>query len=330
MNRRVFEISLVAALLACCVISPDGDAAKKKKAKTPGLYQCFGPGCNIPSIVEEVDPEAQAIIWKLSHQPELMNVEYLKYWIGRPHNEKHARTQINPNFHWKDKHEKVRYELQLTQQQPGQVVHAQMTVNLDGMGISFDKLAQMYGQPAKRFYDYQAHPAEIYTFVPGTYVCFSSPANTFRCNTAKIVYSGPALPQPSMTDIAEAEAAMVARGAAFGVDGELTTETLPILAARVKARPMDPEAHLHLADAYRLQSQINGAIGEYKLALSGHNLAVRDKALNALRQMHVIDDADPLERRRLELVHGGQALRAVSNEKKPQPNTAPPNPPNQL
>jgi predicted Zn-dependent protease len=109
-------------------------------------------------------------------------------------------------------------------------------------------------------------------------------------------------------------------------------ESLPVLEARAKTRPGDPEAHLHLAEAYKAQSQLVGAIGEYKvaLALSGGNQEVRDKALSALRQMHVIDDADPLDRRKLELVNGGQFLRAQRKDKNPPDPTVPPNPPNKI
>lgn len=330
MNRRVFGSAIIATAVAGCMIG-----SLPVEAKKPKLPFCWNGNCS-PKQEEVFEPEAQQLIWKLSHQPELMNIEYLKYFIGRPHNEKHASTNLNPHYIWYDGHEQVKYELELMQSTPGQVTHAQMTAHLNGMGVSFDKLGALYGQPAKRFYDYHARPAEVYSFVPTTYLAFSSPPNTFRCNEAKIVYSGAALPQPSITDIADAEAQMVARGQAVGQSvaqsGEVATDSIPILQARAQTRPMDPEAHFHLAEAYRKQSQLNGAIGEYKvaLALSGNNQDVRERSLAALRQMRVIDDSDPLDRRKLELVHGGQFLRAASQDKKPANNAAPPNPPNAL
>lgn len=303
------------------------------KFKLPG---CFGGNCAPAPTAQKdgFDAEAQNLIWKLSHQPELMNIEYLKYYIGRPHNEQHASQTLNPHYVWYDRDEKVKYELEQTQNVPGQVVHSQMTVHLDGMGLTFEQLGKLYGAPVKRFYDYHAQPAEVYSFVPTTYLAFASPANTFKCNEAKIVYSGSPLPLPSPEDMAQGEAAMVARGALLAKNGEHLTsrESLPVLEARAKTRPDDAEAHLHLAEAYKSQSQLTGAIGEYKvaLALSGGNQEVRDKALSALRQMHVIDDADPLERRKLDMVNSGQFLRAARNDKKPQDPVAPPYPPNKI
>jgi hypothetical protein len=326
MNRRVFGYAMIATALAGCMIGSLPADAKKLK-----LPACWGGNC-APAPKEVFENEAQQLIWNLSHQPELMNVEYLKYYIGRPHNEKHQMTQLNPHYIWYDGHEQVKYELEQSQSVPGQVVHSQLTVHLSGMGVSFDKLGALYGQPAKRFYDNQARPAEVYSFIPTTYLAFSSPPNTFRCNEAKIVYSGPALPKPSAEDLAQGEEALVARGAMLGQSGDITSDAVPILQARAQTRPSDPEAHLHLAEAYRKQNDLNGAIGEYKvaLALSGANQDVRERSLMALRQMHVIDDADPLERRKLELVHGGQFLRAAAKNKNVPPNSAPPNPPNSL
>jgi hypothetical protein len=327
MHRRAFGYTLIAAALAGCMIG----ALPAEAIKKPKLPFCWGGSC-APDQKEEFNPEGEQLIWKMSHQPELMNIEYLKYFIGRPHNEKQADGTLNPTYIWYDGHEQVKYELEQTHSTPGQVVHSQFTVHLEGQGVSFDKLTALYGQPVKRFYDYHARPAEVYSFVPTTYLAFSSPPNTFRCNEAKIVYSGQPLPLPSPTDIAEAEAAMVARGAMLGNSGELTTEAIPILQARARTRPSDPEAHFHLAEAFRQQNDLNGAIGEYKvaLALSGSNQEVREKSLAALRQMRVIDEYDPDQRRKLELVNNGQFLRAAARDKKQQNNAAPPNPPNSL
>lgn len=328
-NRRIRFVACSVVLGLGLSLMPTAFQAEAKM-KLPG---CFGGNC-APKPKEEFDAEAQNLIYKLSHQPELMNIEYLKYYIGRPHNEQHASQSLNPQYIWYDRDEKVKYELDLTQSLPGQVTHAQMTVHLDGMGLTFEQLGSIYGKPVKRFYDYRAQPAEVYSFVPTTYLAFSSPVNTFKCNEGKIVYSGPPLPQPGPEDMAQAEAAMVARGALMAKNNEhlVSRESIPVLEARAKTRPEDPEAHLHLAEAYKAHSDLVGAIGEYKvaLALSGGNQDARDKALSALRQMHVIDDADPLDRRKLELVNGGQFLRAQRKDKNPADPNVPPNPPNRI
>lgn len=327
MIRRVIHISVIAALVASFVLP--SATAKSKKAKKSILPGCWGVGC-APKPNGEVDPDAQMLIWKLSHNPELMNTEYLKYFIGRPEKEQHQKSSATPHYYWHDAQERLTYELEQTQRIPGEVVQSQMTVHLDGMGLTFDKLKPVYGEPVKRFYDFRAQPAELYTFAPNTYLSFSSPPNTFRVNEAKIVYNGAPLPQPSPTEMASAQAAMIAKSAVIGSndDEPITAEALPLLQARVKTQPMDPEAHLKLADAYRQQSQLHPAIGEYKLALalSNSNGNVRDRAISALRQMRVIDDSyDPDAKRKLELVHQGQALKAGSVQHKPQQPQQPPN-----
>lgn len=322
MRRRLFEHSLVAVLIATCVFAPLSDAKSTKKPKRSWLPQCLGGNCD-PTPAESFEPEAQMLISKLSHDPTLMNVEYLKYFIGRPHNEKHAKTSMNPHYQWYDENRNVKYELKLSQQALGEVTEADFAVHLAGMGVKFDDLSALYGEPTKRFYDYHASPAELYSFVPNTSLCFTSKPNTFRCSEAKISYRGTPLESPSQVEMTMAESAMVARSAAHSEE-DPATQSLPLLQARVKAMPMDPEAHLALAKAYRMQSQLHPAIGEYKvaLALSGTNQAVRDQAFSALRDMRVIDNYDPNEKRRLELVHQGQALKARGHQK-PEPQQHP-------
>lgn len=312
MNRRVFYHTLLAAIVAGSWLS----APLAVDAKPKLLPSCWGMGC-APKAKEVFDPEAQLLIDKLSHDPSLMNVEYLKYFIGRPKNERHQKGSTNPHYYWYDANDHVTYQLEQQMSGPGQVVGAQMLVPLHGFGLTFEKAEKLYGPPAKRFYDYQARPAEVFTFAPNTFVSFSSKPNTFRCDEAKIIYNGPPLPPPSSLAMAEAEAALVAKSELASTPEQFTPEAIPVLEARVKNKPLDAEAHLQLADAYRRQSQLHAAIGEYKtaLAVSGSNAAVRDQSIAALRQLRVIDDQyDPTTTRHLELVHSGQALKATHTQ----------------
>lgn len=334
MTRRAIQISIGTAAIATVILLTPAIAKKSNSNSKSLLPACYSVGC-APKLKEIFDPEAQMMISKLARNPELMNIEYLKYFIGRPHNEKHAKSSPRPHYFWYDAERRVKYELRQVQSAPGEVVESEMTVRLDGMGVTFEQLGAFYGQPVKRFYDYHARPAELYTFVPNTYLCFSSPPNTFRCSEAKITYHGPPLPPPSAADLALAENSLLAKSSVLAQDG-LSSETLPTLQARVKMQPMDPEAHYLLGEVYRQQSQLHPAIAEYKvaLALSANNNEIREKALNALRQMRVIDDYDATEKRKLELVHGGQALKARGQEKQDtMPPTAPPmsqRPPNSM
>ena len=276
--------------------------------------------------MDSFNPESQLLISKLSHNPELMNIEYLKFFIGRAENESYATNSMNPHYYWYDGNHRLTYELVQTQRSPGQVIESQMTVHLNGGGPAFSELGALYGEPAKRFYDQNAHTAELYSFVPDTFLIFSSPPNTFNCTEAKIIYRGTPLSLPAAAEMDLAQTSMIGRGTGLQPE-ELTADSLPLLQARVKTKPLDAEAHFALAQSYARQSQLHEAIGEYKvaLALSGSNADVRDKALTALRKMRVIDDSyDPTVKRQLELVHHGQALKAGGNQNKMPPPILPP------
>jgi hypothetical protein len=192
------------------------------------------------------------------------------------------------------------------------------------MGLTFDKLDKFYGNCSRRFYDYYGRPNELFTFAADTYLSFASQPNTFRLDEAKIIYKGAPLPPPSATDMAAAQANLLARAHAAGNSKISDEELLPSLFAHVKCEPNDPEAHLQLAQALQRRAQIHAAIGEYKLALamSGDNDDVRKQSLYALRSMHIIDDSSPEERRRnLEIVDNGQRLSVVGKEKKSHKKT---------
>ena len=310
LNRQLIKTGFVAALIIGCACSLPSEA-KKKSSKSPAAN----------SIVDTFNPESQLLISKLSHNPELMNIEYLKFFIGRAENESYAANSMNPHYYWYDGNHRLTYELQQTQRVSGHVTESQMIVHMNDGGPAFSELKALYGEPAKRFYDQNAHTAELYSFVPNTFLILSSPSNTFTCSQAKITYSGMPLPLPPSAEMDLAQSSMIDRSA--GVEPQdLTADSLPLLQARVKTQPLDPEAHFALGQSYAQQSQLHEAIGEYKvaLALSGSNADVRDKALNALRKMRVIDDSyDPTVKRQLELVHHGQSLRAAGQQNKTPP-----------
>ncbi len=312
MNRQLLKTSFLAALIVGCACSPASEPKNKSKKNSSSADN---------SVVDAFNPETQILISKLSHNPELMNIEYLKFFIGRAENESYASNSLRPHYYWYDGHHRLTYELEQTQQSPGQVTESQMTLHLNDDGPAFSALGALYGEPAKRFYDQNAHAAELYSFVPNTFLIFSSPPNTFNCSQAKIVYRGTPLSMPSSTEMDLAQTAMIGRSAGLEQE-QLTSDSLPLLQARVKTQPLDAEAHFALAQSYAQQSQLHQAIGEYKvaLALSGTNANVRDKAITALRKMRVIDDTyDPTFKRQLELVHHGQSLKASGQQKQTPP-----------
>lgn len=294
-------------MIACALLlSVSPCSARKYKMRKKG-----------PPVAQEVlDPQAQFLIGQLSRHPELMNLEYLKYFIGRPENESKEASSLTRRYYWYDQDHVLRYELDQIHAYPGAVVDSTMMIRLDDMGLTFEKLQPIYGLAAKRFFDYQGHPSVVYMSAPNTLLSFSSPANTFRLDQAKIVYRGEPLPAPAMDDMAQAESQLLARaGQTFnGGDAALTGESVTVLQARVKTKPFDAEGHLMLAQALQKQSQLNEAICEYKLALamSGTNDNVRVQSLNSLRALHIIDDQTYIAPRRdLKLIQKGQRLRVA-------------------
>lgn len=322
MLSRLLRISTIAALAATLTLA----LAPAPSHAWLHFKSCKGGKC--PPKAEEVfDDETQMIIFQMSHQPELMNIEYLKFLIGRPENEASMRGSSYPTYYWYDKDRELQYELKQTLV-GGRVTESNMTVNLHGSGMTFDKLESIYGHMARKFFDYSGHPAEMFTFAPSTFLTFSSPPNTFRLKEAKISYRGEPLGPPSAKDMAMAEATMLGKTASQNQTPPSPEEALPMLLARVKVRPMDPEGHLLLADAFRQQSRLHEAIGEYKIALamSGSNQPVRDKAMDALRGMHIIDDGQIPERRNLEITQHGQRIRVAGHEKKSHKKDQPADP----
>lgn len=281
-------------------------------------WSCLSGHCQ-PSTSETLDPTAQSIIWQASHQPELMNIEYLKYFIGRPANEKTQRGSLSKSYFWYDDQRQPRYELHQSELTSGQVVDSTLVVHLKGQGLTFEKLHPLYGNMSRRFYDYGAHPCELFSFAPSTFLSFSQETSSFRLSQAKITYRGPALPPPGEKEMQAAEEGLILRSTAGQMAAGTGPDTIPLLRARLKCHPVDAESHYLLARALASQSLIQEAIGEYKiaLALSGNNPEIRQQSLSALRQMHIIAPGEePVERRNMEIVDSGQHIRVQGHEKR--------------
>src|SRR5579883_2802297 len=121
-KRAISTAVAVAALL--WLLMPELTAARQK-------YQSCKNGKCPPKIVEQVDPVAENVIWQVSHDPSLMNIQYLKYLIGRPENERTQRS-LSKSYYWYDADYQLAYELHQTERAPGQVVESTMIVYLDG------------------------------------------------------------------------------------------------------------------------------------------------------------------------------------------------------
>lgn len=312
MPRRILITTLIASTIVLLAFCP---ADAKKKKSTP----CLIPGqCGSAEEVGDYDKSGKALLDKVSHDPSLMNLDYLQYFIGRPGNERTQRGKLSTHYTWMDEDQQLRYELTQQQTTPGSVVDAQMNFHLRGMGLTFETVDKLYGEMSRKYFDFKGHPNKLFTFAPDTYVSFSSPPNTFRVTEAKVMYRGKPLPPPSLSEMQLAQSAMIARASVKHSNGEHDPELITLLQQRVQIDPRDPEAHLHLAQSLHKQARLHEAIGEYKvaLALSGSNQDVRMQALDALRAMKLFPPDDEPRRRNLEIVQNGNRMETRGNEKK--------------
>ncbi len=310
-RQLILAGSAVAISAALLMSSGKGDCKNRS-------WSCLSGKCS-PKSAETFDETTKSLIFRLSHQPELMNVEYLKYFIGRPANEKTQQGTLSKTYFWYDGHRQVQYELVLRESAPAQVTDATMVAHLAGQGVTFEQVHATYGAMSRRFFDYNGHPSELFSFAPDTYLSFSSPPGTFRVSQAKITYRGQILKQPDSIDMHAAEDDLLRRAESVSSSETASAEIIPLLRARVKCRPLDAESHLLLARALARQSLIHEAIGEYKIALamSSGNNEVKEQSLAALKQMKLIRiEPDQSARRNMEIVDNGQHIHVRGLEKK--------------
>ena len=214
-----------------------------------------------------LDLETQDLLTRLSHQPELMNLDYLQFFIGRPENERSQRGSATRNYYWYNTRRQLKYDLGQQGKELGQVEESIFTVHFPDSTISFDDVRRLYGEGTRQFYEYHGQPAMLYSFVPDTTLVFISPQSTFRVNQAKVVYRGGPLAMPAAADLKTAEDHMLARVKDFA-GHERWDEMVPVLLERLKQNPQDGEAHYQLGRAYAKTGHIHEAILQYKAALS--------------------------------------------------------------
>ena len=214
-----------------------------------------------------LDAETQEFISKLAHQPELMNINYLQYFVGRPENERSQRALTTKHYIWYLPSRQVRCELTQVEQAPGQVIESAFVIPFYDSTLTFDDLKKIYGATARHFYDYDGQAARLYSFVPNTAVTFTSPQNSFRIQKAKITYRGPALPTPGIQDVSGGHDHLMKRVYELGAQ-EQWDQIMPPLIVHLKEHPEDGDAHYWLGRAYAKQGQLYEAISEYKAALA--------------------------------------------------------------
>jgi hypothetical protein len=164
-----------------------------------GLSDCV-LGKNANPKVERIDTaETEEMVNKLSHQPELICIRYLHYFLGRP--EDSPANRFNPTKHYlwyRPNHSGVKYELVQEEVQPGLVTESTLVFNTDDLDLDLQKVESKFGKAPRKYFDQASSPTLEYSFAPNTVISFNQRANTFQVGRIAINYKGDPLPPPSL------------------------------------------------------------------------------------------------------------------------------------
>lgn len=315
------------------------------------LVLFFAVGSSPAKEAPSLDSQTWELINNLAHKPELMNLDYLQHFIGRPQNERSQQALAQKQYFWYDPDGGVRRQLYQTEHPIGKVVESRLIMELPDSKLTIGDIERLYGKTARRFYEYGAHATLLYSLVPNTQLVFVVPRTTFRVGQVKINYRGPALPEPAAADMTLARARLSSQMEEM-IGKEQWDQVVPHLLRRLKDNPRDGEAHYQLGRAYARQGHIHEAIVQYKSALamtaptsatalgdaaavaSGSGSAapasvsgeeLRNKCLEGLRELRVLpvpeeqQERDLERRKKFKIVQKGQRIRAQGKEKVPEP-----------
>lgn len=189
--NRIFR-QAVALSCAACLFAPPS-------------YSFHHPGNVKPEKVDT--PATEQLIEKLSHQPELLRIEYLHYMLGLPEDLGANRFTTSKHYIWYGKHHQgIKYELLQEQPQPGIITESTFVVHIDDLNLDLQKVEGKYGKAPHKYFDQQSNPTEEYAFAPNTVTSFTQKHNTFQVDRIAIHYKGDALPPASPLDLATASA----------------------------------------------------------------------------------------------------------------------------
>lgn len=253
------------------------------------------------------------LLWELAHNPSLMDVNYLQYFLGKPdaiHNQGAERI-----YYWYDRMRRPLFELHAAETGYSGQTRSSFIANLPGRGIASELLPEIYGPDAKRFFDFQSQATELYSTAPDTSIAFTAPKHAYGYKLVKIMYGGQRLPAPSAADFERARLHLAGK-ANLDVKKPQWPELTGLLEQRVSEHPHDPAIRLAYAQALAKSSRVHEAIHQYKNVLATANLPepLKNQALDGLRSLHALDGHVPLAeaaRRQLIVVDKGQHVRVA-------------------
>lgn len=285
--------------------------------------------------VERIDTaEAEEMVNKLAHQPELICIRYLHYFLGRPEDSPANRFNATKHYVWyRPNRRGVKYELVQEEAQPGRVTESTLLFHTDDLDLDLQKVESKFGKAPRKYFDQMSSPTEEYSFAPNTVISFTQKPNTFQVGRIAINYKGDPLPPPSLEDMARAQMQRKGLGMDHISHGRYR-EGIGVLSEHLGENPEDIEAHLALAQAFKANCQINEAIAQYRytLANSGNNPAVQSQCIKDLQEMKVLPSVtadSELQQHSVNLKHKGQRLRRgglASSKKMPKPGGDPASP----
>lgn len=248
-------------------------------------------GCQPAQAADStLSPEMVELIYKLSNQPELMNVEYLRYIIGDPANERQQRNLKEKNYQWyAGAKRQLVYTLHQDGPRSGVVTHSSFMINLPASRMTRKEMERIFGPEHQHVFDQRSFANDVYSMGPGTYVAFTQPRDCFRVKEIHVGYNGGPLPPPSRQDIAYVYGLKQSK-ALHAHAQKNWHEALPWMAHEARMRPSDPYAHMRLAETFRGLSMVNESIAEYCTAmkLAGGDPNVIEPCRVALVEMKVI------------------------------------------
>ncbi|MBA4075654.1 MAG: hypothetical protein C0508_11490 [Cyanobacteria bacterium PR.023] len=240
----------------------------------------------------------------MAMRPELIEAKYLRTILGAPDNKGSSGFGMS-SLNWRAKQlGGPSFVLQngsasFANKQTIPVAHPLATSKtfvalFPHSGMQLKHVKKQLGEPVRQYFDNNAQPVECYQLSPNALLTFTEPVNCFDVTQMAVVYDGPPPPAPSTQDYAVANQYRLTVARQHLASGD-TVRCAELLNEHLKDNPLDAGAHLILAKTMKHYGDINGAIDEYKNALTlARNYgvpSVENEAYSALTYFGVVAPA---------------------------------------
>lgn len=293
-------------LLAAVLLCPAGYGKKKSASLLDAAGSSIGNW-------EPINISKGDLLWELAHNPSLLDVNYLQYYLGKPDAVQNQGTERIS--YWYDRMRRPLFELHTAETGYSGQQRSSFIANLPGSGIPAELLPEIYGTEAKRFFDFQSQATELYSPAPDTHIAFTAPKHAYGYKLVKIMYAGNRLPAPTAADLDKARQHLASK-ASMDVKNPQWQDLVGLLEQRVNEQPDDPGVRLAYAQALAKSSRVHEAIHQYKNVLSITSLPdpLKKQALDGLRSLQALDGHVPAAaavQRKLVVVDKGQHVRVA-------------------